>query len=173
MILILNTFRRFAGNRQEVELLKYLAIGYSICNGFFRPVWGFLFDKFGFKKLFVTLNFFQMLISGSVYFMVEDTIIFSTLVLLSGFLQAGLFSLMPSFVSKIFGIKLSSEVYGFVFMAFGIAGLISPIIIYSLNHSGIPSGETYPFLIAYLIGTVCSLISTLICFFTSEEKYIY
>ena len=105
VIVLLNTFRAFAGGRQDAALLKYLAIGYSLFNGFGRPVWGWLFDKFQFKRLFIILNVFVFLISSTIYFTVEITALFSILVLFTGFLQAGLFAILPSFVNKIFGLK--------------------------------------------------------------------
>jgi MFS family permease len=169
----LNTFRSFVGNRQDVKLLKYLAISHSAANGFGRPLWGILFDKFGFKKLFITLNACSILASATIYFVPEHKVLLSIYVPFTGLLTAGVFSMMPSFVSKIFGLRLSSEIYGFNFMAFGVAGILGPIFIYIVNNSGMATEGTYPYLFVYVLGAVLSLVSLIICIFTKDEKFEY
>jgi MFS family permease len=103
--IIVNTFRSFVGNRQEVTFLKNLAIFLSVGNGLGRPFWGFLFDKFGFKPLFITLNVLIIIVSSSIYFVADYAIILAIYIPLCGVIQAGNFALMPAFVSKVFGLK--------------------------------------------------------------------
>jgi MFS family permease len=85
--------------------LKYIGVAFFLANGFIRPLWGFLYDKVGFKKLFVLLTVIEIAISASLYFAREAHWIFYILVVLSGALLAGVFALMPAFVQKTFGIK--------------------------------------------------------------------
>jgi OFA family oxalate/formate antiporter-like MFS transporter len=104
--LIVNTFRTFGSiNDLDTTLLKYLAVSFSAVNGFLRPGWGILFDKFGFKKLFLVINLGEAVISSVIYFTVGNAVIFSIFIILSGFLMAGVFALLPAFVSKTFGLK--------------------------------------------------------------------
>ena len=105
IMIVVNTFRSFVGSRQDIQTLKFTAVCYAIGNGFSRPVWGILYDKFKFKRLFLGLNLLQLVITASLYHCVEEAPVFSFLVILSGCLNGGLFSIMPSFVSKVFGIK--------------------------------------------------------------------
>jgi len=103
--IIINTYRSFVGNRQEVTFLKNLAIFLSVGNGIGRPIWGFLFDRFGFKPLFIVLNVMIIIISSTFYFIPNYKIILAIYVPLCGVMLAGNFSLMPAFVSKVFGLK--------------------------------------------------------------------
>ena len=59
------------------------------------------------------------------------------------------YSIFPAYTSQKFGIKLSSEIYGLIFIGFGIA-------------------------YAYFFGGCCQLISLIICFFSpkNEDKII-
>ncbi len=103
--ILLNTFRSFAGNKHSTIFLSSLAIGSSIANGLSRPLWGILYDRYGFKQPFIMLNVLQFIVAASIYFSVEVKMLFSFLIILSGGLQAGLFALFPSLISKIFGVK--------------------------------------------------------------------
>ena len=78
-----------------------------------------------------------------------------------------LFSIMPAICSKIYGIKLSAEIYGFIYFAFGVSGLIGPFILFFTPPSDIR------FLITYLIGSGCSLIAMIICFFLDTDVHVY
>jgi len=80
-------------------------MGYSLGNGFMRPLWGSIFDIYGFKIPFIILNLIEIIISCSIYFIVDNTILFSIMILTCGCLHAGIFALFPSFVSKVFGIR--------------------------------------------------------------------
>lgn len=103
--IITNTFRIFVGNRQDVSFLANLGIMFSVGNGIGRPIWGFLFDKFGFKKLFILLNLLIITISSTFYFIPEYAVLLALYIPMCGILQAGNFTLMPAFVSKVFGLK--------------------------------------------------------------------
>ncbi len=168
----MNTFRVCADSKQSSSLLSYLAMGFSIGNGFFRPIWGVLFDLFGFKKPWILLNVISFIISSSIYFVIDYTVIFSIMILFGGVIEGGMFSLLPSFVEKVFGIKLSSEVYGMAFFSFGISGLIGPLIIHFSPGLG-GDDDTTGICIAYLVGSGLTLISLVICIFTTEEKIKY
>ena len=64
-----------------------------------------LFDKLGFKIPFIIINICEILISVSIYFTVDTTVLFSFLLVISGAFMAGCFALLPAVTSKIFGLK--------------------------------------------------------------------
>lgn len=88
----------------ETQLL-WMAVLYSIGNGIGRSIWGFLYDYFGFKRLYLIIISTGMVTSGTIYLVAEVPWLFFIFVVISGWLLAGLFALMPSICSKVFTVK--------------------------------------------------------------------
>ena len=64
---------------------------------------GGLYDKFGFKKIFIPLMILNLLLSIFAYPAKEHASLFFICILLNYFVQAGLFSLFPTPAAKTFG----------------------------------------------------------------------
>ena len=117
-----NTFRVYAQNHgYETIHLKYLQSGFSGANSFFRPLWGFCFDLFGFKTLLFPTNAILIIIGATLFYTIQSKWLFTILVTLTGLMMGVFYSIFPAYTTKIFGIKLSSEIYGLVFIGLGLA----------------------------------------------------
>lgn len=82
-----------------------MTVLYSLGNGLGRSLWGFLYDYFGFRRLFMIVFSIEIVISGLIYFIIKVNWLFFILFVTCGLLLAGAFSLIPSICTKIFGVK--------------------------------------------------------------------
>ena len=82
--LISNCNRDF-GNKNGVspEAIYYLGILFGIVNGASRFMWGGLMDKFGFQVLMFAITLIEIIISTSLYFAVNNSIIYVIYVIYS------------------------------------------------------------------------------------------
>ena len=170
--IIANTYRTYAQSSKHnysINHLKYLASLFSGFNSFLRLIYGILFDIYGFKKLLIPGNIIIVIISIFFYDSVKYKILFSILMVLTGAVMGIYYSIFPAYVSKKFGIKYSSEIYGIIFIGFGIANIIGPSIIFIYNQIN----DDFSFRYIYYIGGLLSFISLIISvFYIKEEKNI-
>ena len=153
--------------------MKFLASGFSGTNSFGRLLWGYIFDKIGFKKILIPGNIILLIISIFFYNSVDNNFLYGFFIVLTGFIMGSFYSIFPAYTSQKFGIKLSSEIYGLIFIGFGIASLLGPTFFFIIKrYLKVTSFE--PFHYAYLIGGCCQLVSFIICIFAPkiDEKII-
>ncbi len=131
---------------------------YAIFNGLGRIIWGTVSDKIGRKISIFLMCLFQGIIMLLFYKMgsaVATLIIGSCII---GFNFGGNFALFPAITADYFGNKNVGLNYGFIFVSYGIAGVIGPQIAGYFKDAakggGDPSIWVTPFIIA---GVVCLL----------------
>lgn len=164
-----NTFRVYAQNNgYDTIHLKFLQSGFSGANSFFRPLWGFCFDLIGFKALLFPTNVILIALGASIFYTIKSRWLFTVLVTLTGLMMGVFYSIFPAYTTKIFGIKLSSEIYGLVFIGLGLASLLGPSF-YFLIKGIMKETEYFPFKIAYFIGAGFALLGIITCFFAPKE----
>lgn len=149
--------------------LKYLQSGFSGANSFLRPLWGFLFDLIGFKALLFPTNLILIAIGCTLFYTIHIKWLFTFLVVLSGLLMGVIFSIFPPYTGKIYGIKLSSEIYGLVFIGIGLASLLGPTFFFIIQGF-IKKSIFLPFMIAFFIGAGFAFLGCITCFFTPNEN---
>ncbi len=139
---------------------------YAIFNGLGRIAWGIVSDKIGRKLAIFLMCLSQGIIMLLFYKMggVGVTLIIGACII--GFNFGGNFGLFPALTADYFGNKTVGLNYGYVFMAYGIAGVIGPQIAGyfkdAAKGSGDPSAWLVPFIIAgvaCLLGAALTLIS--------------
>lgn len=149
--------------------LKFLQSGFSGANSFLRPLWGFLFDLIGFKALLFPTNLILIVIGGTLFYTIQIKWLFTVLVVLSGLLMGIIFSIFPAYTGKVYGIKLSSEIYGLVFVGIGLASLLGPTFFFIIQGF-IKKSIFIPFMIAFFIGAGFAFLGCITCFFAPSEK---
>ena len=103
---VANTNRTFGQlNQIDESLLGNLANIYAIVSGCSRLIWGILFDKFGFKKLYLLLVLVEIIDSATIYFSVSKPLLYCFQVCLGAFILAGNVSLIIPIYPKVFGLK--------------------------------------------------------------------
>ena len=143
---------------------------YAILNGIGRIVWGTLSDKIGRK----TAVFFMCLLQGIMmlsFFQVGASnlgLIVGACVI--GFNFGGNFALFPAATADFFGNINVGRNYGYVFLAYGAAGILGPQIAgYIKDTAGSSSADAWstPFLIA---GIACLAAAALTLFLKTPQR---
>ena len=141
---------------------------YAIFNGFGRIAWGGISDRIG-RKAAITVNAALqgviMLTTYHVFVLYGHQYGFIIAAALIGFNYGGCFALFPAITADYFGNKNVGSNYGWVFTAYGIAGLAGPLLAGyfkdAAQGAAQPSVWMTPFIIA---GSVCLLGAVVIAF---------
>ena len=102
-----------------------------ILMGFLNMSGGILFSsiikKYSYKKIILILSF---LTSSSLFilYMTPSKISVLICLFLVSISYGGIISIFPSMINKIFGTALGIKIYGFVFTAWGLFGLLMPLL---------------------------------------------
>ena len=139
---------------------------YAIFNGLGRIAWGGISDKIG-RKLAITVN---AAMQGAVMLMAYHVFVrfghqygFIVAAALIGFNYGGCFALFPAITADYFGNKNVGSNYGWIFTAYGVAGLAGPLLAGyfkdAAQGAAQPSAWMTPFIIA---GAVCLFGSVII-----------
>jgi OFA family oxalate/formate antiporter-like MFS transporter len=104
------------------------ALFYSLSNGFGRIIWGALSDKLGRKMSFVTMFGIQGIVMIAFFFVGGNEYLLYLVSALVGFNFGGNFALFPSATADFFGNKSVGLNYGWVFLSYGVGGILGPIL---------------------------------------------
>jgi len=139
---------------------------YAIFNGLGRIVWGTVSDKIGRKMSIFLMCLFQGIIMLLFYKMGGAGISLIAGACIIGFNFGGNFALFPAVTADYFGNKNVGLNYGYIFVSYGIAGVIGPQIAGFFKDAAKggsdPSIWVTPFVIAgvaCLLGAALTLIS--------------
>lgn len=143
---------------------------YAVFNGLGRIVWGSVSDRIGRKAALVLMTAFQGVVMLALYHgfiaygLVTGFIVAAALI---GFNFGGNFALFPAATADFFGNRNVGLNYGWVFTAYGVAGIAGPQLagFYkdAAHGAGGPGVWMAPFLIAgvaCLLGALVSLVTT-------------
>ena len=159
-----NTNRAFGQmNMLDEGILSAASKMSSLLNGGSRLMWGFLFDKFGFKKPFMVLVIIEIVVSGMFYFVGTNTVLYFLMVSLTALILAGVICLTTPLYPKIFGLKNGPFVNGICIALYGFSCLLGPIVAKFI----IKKKSDYKVL--YLSGMVFACIGLLLTMKFNEE----
>lgn len=134
---------------------------YAIFNGLGRIAWGSISDRLGRKRTIVVMSALQgatMLMTYHVFISFGSIYGFIVVAALIGFNYGGSFALFPAITADYFGNKSVGSNYGWVFSAYGVAGLAGPLLAGyfkdTAQGASDPSVWMTPFIVA---GVVCLL----------------
>lgn len=105
-----------------------MAVFYSIANGLGRIAWGTISDAIGRKVALVLMCVLQATIMILFYWMAGTPALLYLGATIIGFNFGGNFSLFPTQTADLFGTDNVGENYGWVFTAYGVGGIIGPIM---------------------------------------------
>jgi len=148
---------------------------YAIFNGFGRIAWGSISDRIGRKNtitLMAALQGVTMLMTYHVFISFGLVYGFIVVAALIGFNYGGSFALFPAITADYFGNKNVGSNYGWMFTAYGVAGLAGPLLAGyfkdAAQGAAQPAVWMTPFIIA---GSVC-LLGAIIMALTTRPKRV-
>ena len=134
---------------------------YAILNGLGRIVWGTISDKLGRKAslfLMCALQGVMMLVFYKVGHYSLGLIIGACVI---GFNFGGNFALFPAATADFFGNKNVGKNYGWVFLAYGVAGIAGPQIA-GLFKDAAKGGDVSAWLTPFIIAGVACLVAAVL-----------
>jgi hypothetical protein len=146
---------------------------YAIFNGLGRIAWGSISDRIGRRPTIILMSALQgvtMLMTYHVFISFGMVYGFILAAALIGFNYGGSFALFPAITADYFGNRNVGSNYGWMFTAYGIAGLAGPLLAGYFKDAAQgamqPSVWMTPFIIA---GAVC-LLGTVVMAFTARPR---
>jgi MFS family permease len=146
---------------------------YAIFNGLGRILWGMISDRIGRKAAIIAMSAFQGVIMLSLYHgfinfgMATGLIIGASFV---GFNYGGIFALFPAITADFFGNKEVGRNYGWVFTAYGVAGIAGPLLAGVFKDAAVMGGSPQVWMTPFLIAGLACLIGALIMLFTRAPR---
>ncbi|KAL4478673.1 hypothetical protein ABPG74_006908 [Tetrahymena malaccensis] len=101
----------------------------GIANGFCRPIWSTLLDKFSFKRVLQILLTIEIITSLSLQSTHINQVFYIIWICLIHMTLGGTLSMWPVFSSQINGVKIGSQLYGFYWYGFTIANLLQFLLV--------------------------------------------
>ncbi len=105
-----------------------MAVFFSLANGLGRIGWGVLSDKLGRKPSIVIMSAVQGVTVLAFTFMAGTPALLYIGATLIGFNFGGNFALFPAITADTFGTKNVGNNYPFVFLSYGVGGIVGPIM---------------------------------------------
>lgn len=154
----------FAYGFSAQEAIDFAVIGAAVClpifNGAGRIIWGQVSDRIGRGKTMIAMFTFQAAMMAIFFYTTSSPILFYVIGALIGFNFGGNFALFPVCCSDSFGSENLSINYGFLFTAYGIGGIVGPIL------AGIVQDVGMSFLYAFMPAAV-------LCIFAAGLAVVY
>ena len=147
---------------------------YAIFNGVGRIAWGSISDKIGRKTtitLMAALQGITMLLTYHVFISFGLVYGFIIAAALIGFNYGGSFALFPAITADYFGNKNVGSNYGWMFTAYGVAGLAGPLLAGYFKDAAQGASEPAVWMTPFMIaGGVCLLGAVIMAFTTRPTR---
>ena len=148
---------------------------YAIFNGIGRIAWGTVSDKIGRKRAIVAMTAFQGLVMLLLYhgFIHYGVVIgFIAAASIIGFNFGGNFSLFPAATADFFGSRNIGSNYGWVFTAYGIAGIAGPQMAGLFKDAAGGSKQPVIWMAPFLIAGVACLVGSIVMAVTKPPRKV-
>ena len=126
------------------------ALVYPFFNGLGRIIWGILAEKLSWRRALIIMNSVQTLFFILIIFLVKSPIGLIIGMAVMAFNYGGNFSLFPTATRNTFGSKYISQNYGWVFLSYGVGGILIPMMGAVFSGAGL---QNVAFIIAAAISS--------------------
>ena len=121
---IASNFKNYGiGKISDDNFLTLIGSLSCVCNGGGRFIWGYIYDKFSFKSLYITMLFVQMLDIVTMRYIAEYKGLYLLWVCIALLCEGGHFVLIPAYCLKIFGPEVGGKAYSVILMGIAFANL--------------------------------------------------
>ena len=141
----------------------------AIFNGLGRILWGMISDRIGRKTAIIIMSAAQGLAMLATYHIFIHTGQTTGLIIaacLIGFNYGGIFALFPAITADWFGNKTVGRNYGWVFSAYGVAGIVGPLLAGIFKDAASAGSSPIGWMTPFLIAGISCLVGALIMMFT-------
>jgi OFA family oxalate/formate antiporter-like MFS transporter len=135
-----------------------MGVFYAIANGLGRIIWGTISDKIGCKIALTLMAAFQGVMMLVFYWMAGSEYLLYLATTIIGFNYGGAFSLFPAVTADFFGTESVGRNYGWVFTAYGVGGILGPIM------ASVARDVWQNWLVAFVVSGVACLVAAIIAF---------
>ena len=154
-------------NGHSEEFLWYTSFMWKIINFLFFPLWGYLFDRIGFKRFYRIIISLEILISAICYYISYNKYGFIFYCFISAIVNSASLAISPTNFGIIFDNEKGAFLFGISCFLTNTFYVFRPLIDNLLTH------KIY-YLILYLILTLFSMLGFIIlCFFIDEKHVAY
>jgi OFA family oxalate/formate antiporter-like MFS transporter len=144
------------------EAIDFAVIGAAVClpifNGAGRIIWGLVSDRVGRGKALIAMFAIQAVMMTTFFYTTSNPILFYVVAALIGFNFGGNFALFPTSCADSFGAQNLGLNYGFLFTAYGIGGIVGPIL------GGLVQDAGLSFLYAFIPAAIMCTIAVALAF---------
>jgi MFS family permease len=144
---------------------------YAILNGLGRIAWGTVSDKIGRKAALFLMCLFQGIIMLAFYKLGASPLGLIIGACIIGFNFGGNFALFPAATADFFGNKNVGTNYGWVFLAYGVAGIAGPQVA-GIFKDAAKGADVGAWLTPFIIGGVACLVAAAIGLFLRAPKAV-
>jgi MFS family permease len=152
-------------NGHSDEFLWYNSLLWKTTNLFCFPIWGFLFDKIGFKRLYRMIISLEILICGICYYISYNKLGYIIYNFISALVNSGNLAIRPINFGFIFDNEKGAFLFGFSCFLTNTFYIFRPLIWNLLT-------DKIYYLIIYLILTLFSMLGFIVLCFFIDEKYV-
>ena len=153
----------FTPDKANIIAGTAMGLFYALMNGFGRIIWGTLSDKIGRKNAIVSMTALQGIMMIAFYFIGGQEWGLYLAAAVIGFNFGGNFALFPAATADYFGNKNVGTNYPWVFMSYGVGGLVGPIL-------GGVMGDAKAWMWAFVPAGVACLIMAVVAMRLSSPK---
>ena len=143
---------------------------YAILNGLGRIIWGVVSDKIGRKLSIFLMCLLQGIIMLFLYKLGSTTLTLIVAACIIGFNFGGNFALFPAATADFFGNKTVGKNYGFVFFAYGIAGIAGPQLAGVFKDAAIGAESPTAWLTPFIIAGIACILGAFIILLAKPPK---
>ncbi|MDJ0795033.1 MAG: OFA family MFS transporter [Woeseiaceae bacterium] len=146
---------------------------YAIFNGLGRIAWGSISDRIGRKMTIIVMSALQgatMLMTYHVFISFGSIYGFIFVAALIGFNYGGSFALFPAITADYFGNKSVGSNYGWMFTAYGVAGLAGPLLAGYFKDSAQGAADPSVWMTPFIVAGVVCLVGAVIMTFTVRPR---
>ena len=144
------------------EAIDFAVIGAAVClpifNGAGRIAWGQISDRIGRGKALIAMFAFQAAMMTTFFYTTSNPLLFYVVAALIGFNFGGNFALFPVSCADSFGAENLAVNYGFLFTAYGIGGVLGPILAGMVQDAGLS------FLYAFIPAAILCVVAVALGF---------
>lgn len=146
---------------------------YAIFNGLGRIAWGSISDHIGRKASIILMTVLQGVVVLMTYHvfitfgMVTGFIVAAALI---GFNFGGNFALFPAATADYFGNKNVGSNYGWLFTAYGIAGIAGPLLAGHFKDAAQGTGHPVAWMTPFIIAGACCLVGAVVMALTHRPE---